>query len=231
MPTDATLTKGEKNLIFEMIQRRGFDPADFDWREMKSEEWSGLFIDHFTVSQLIHSATGYYFTFGGHTVTACPGKLRKIESEVHKDDWTIKSGAFDSWLTRLKAEVEAPDLWVTIGQEKVLMAAASAPNLNNSPFNHNEQALVTARLDEIKRYLLDGQQFDTEQAELIDRVFDYLRESSIRMGRKDWLNILLGGLMGLAFSLVLDPEKARGLLALAGTAFQSLWGVAQAYLQ
>ncbi len=111
------------------------------------------------------------------------------------------------------------------------MAAASSTNLNNSNFTDDEQGLIAKQLDGIKRYLLEGQQFDADQAESIDREFTYLREAATRMGRKDWLNILLGGLMGLAFSLVLEPEKARGLLALAGTTFQSLWGVAQAYLR
>jgi hypothetical protein len=55
--------------------------------------------------------------------------------------------------------------------------------------------------------------------------------SHTSVGRKDWLNILLGGLFGLAVTLALDPEKARGLLRLAGTVFQSLWGMAQGILQ
>ena len=40
-------------------------------------------------------------------------------------------------MKRLKNEEDAPDLWATIGQEKVLMAAVSSPNLNNSPFTQN----------------------------------------------------------------------------------------------
>jgi hypothetical protein len=79
-------------------------------------------------------------------------------------------------------------------------------------------------LDEIKGYLLEGQQFAAEQCASIEREFAYLRESSERLGRKDWLNNLLGGLVGLAIGLALDPEKARGLLRLAGAVFQSLWG-------
>jgi hypothetical protein len=41
----------------------------------------------------------------------------------------------------------------------------------------------------------------------------------------------LGGLFGLAVSLALDPEKATGLLRLAGAVFQSLWGAAQTLVQ
>ena len=45
------------------------------------------------------------------------------------------------------------------------------------------------------------------------------------------MNILLGGLFGLAVTLALDPENARGLLRLAGTVFQALWKVAQGMIQ
>jgi hypothetical protein len=59
----------------------------------------------------------------------------------------------------------------------------------------------------------------------------YLRESSERLGRKDWLNNLLGGLVDLAIGLALDPEKAQVLLRLAGTIFQSLWGMGHGLLE
>jgi hypothetical protein len=229
--SDALLTKQEKNAVFITLQSNGFDPADFSWQEIKSREWGGLSWQDFIVSQLVHHATGYYFTFGSQVLTTCPGNLRKVEEERHNDDGKIKLSKYEAWLQRLKHEVEAPDLWATIGQEKVLMAVAVSPTLNNSPFTPDEQTLVSAKLEEIKRYLIDVQQFDAEQAVFIEREFTYLTESSQRLGRKDWLNALLGGLLGLAFALVLDPEKARGLLALAGTAFQSLWGVAQPFLQ
>jgi hypothetical protein len=85
-------------------------------------------------------------------------------------------------------------------------------------------------LDEINGYLLEGQHFAAEQSEFVERRFAYFKESSTRMGRKDWLNLLLGGLVSLAIGLALDPEKARGLLRLAGAVFQSLWGTAQGYL-
>ena len=42
---------------------------------------------------------------------------------------------------------------------------------------------------------------------------------------------LLGGLFGLAVTLALDPEKARGLMRLAGAVFQWLWGGVQEYLE
>lgn len=127
--------------------------------------------------------------------------------------------------------MDAPDLWASVIQEKALPTAAASASVDNRPFSPDERRLITAKLDEIKVFLIAGQHFATEQAEAVEREFAYLKESSKRMGRKDWLNILLGGLFGLAVTLALDPEKARGLMRLAGAVFQSLWGAAQAYLE
>jgi hypothetical protein len=112
-----------------------------------------------------------------------------------------------------------------------LSNAVSSSNLDNRPFNADEQRLIGQKLDDIKTFILEGQAFDAEQAEKVEREFAYLHEASQRLGRKDWLTILLGGLFGLMLTLPLEPERARGLLALAGTLFQSVWDVTQRLVQ
>jgi hypothetical protein len=123
------------------------------------------------------------------------------------------------------------DLWVTVAEENVLSATASSASLDNSPFTAAEQLLIATRLNEIKTYLLEGQQFAAEQAKFIERRFEYFMESSTRMGRKDWLNVLFPGLFTVIVGVALAPDAARLLLRLAATAFQSLWGMAQGLLQ
>jgi hypothetical protein len=121
-------------------------------------------------------------------------------------------------------------MWGSLVQETLLpRASSSAPD--NHPFTPSEQTFIAAKLDEIKAFLMEGAQFNSAHAEYIHQEFEYLKESSRRFGRKDWLRVLLGVLVGQAINLALDPTKAKGLLRLAGAAFQSLWGAAQAYLQ
>jgi hypothetical protein len=158
-----------------------------------------------------------------------PGFTERVEGIDHRDDWGRRAELTSRWLEELRREVEAPDLWATIGQEKVLPTAALSARLDNRPFAPDEQLVIDAKLDQIKAFLLNGQQFATAQAESVEQEFAYLKESSKRMGRKDWLNILLGGLFGLAVTLALDPEKARSVMRLAGTMLQILGG--QVYLE
>jgi hypothetical protein len=222
---DVTLTKTEKNAVFNWLEAAKFDPADFEWSETQHEEATHRGSFSFKASTITHRHSGYWFGFGGIYCSFVPGLRMRNEVEEHLNDWSTKAASFHLWLHRLRQEVDAPDLWATIGQEKVLSTAASSANLDNRPFAAAEQTLIAAKLDEIKAYLLQGQQFAAEEAETVEQEFTYLRESSERLGKKDWLNNLLGGLVGLAIGLALDPEKARGLLRLAGALFQSLWGM------
>ena len=81
----------------------------------------------------------------------------------HHDNWSEKRDAAKLWLRELGKEVDAPDLWATIGQEYALSTAVSA-TLDNEPFTAAEQYLIATKLDEIKGHILEGQQFAADQA-------------------------------------------------------------------
>jgi hypothetical protein len=48
--------------------------------------------------------------------------------------------------------------------------------------------MIGTKLDEIKGYILEGQEFNAQQSEMIEREIECLKTSSERLGRKDWLN-------------------------------------------
>jgi hypothetical protein len=223
---DVRLTKFQRNDVFKAVNESGLSPQMFEWDEAEHLE----IVNVYQGSVLRHIATGFWFYFGYGWVRYTPAKVRVAEMQAEPlKPWKDKLRELLDWLHRVRDEITTPDLWATIGQEKALSTAASSA-IDNRPFNAAEQSLIATKLDDIKAYLLEGQEFAAEQAGAVDREFAYLKESSKRLGRKDWLNILLGGLFGLAVTLALEPEKARGLLRLAGTVFQSLWGMAQGLL-
>jgi hypothetical protein len=228
MPTDATLTKIQKNRILKLVNEYGPSPSEFHWSEMQQGHPA---TGYYSVSVLTHRSTGNSCIFGAHDITISPGWKQKVQDFEHGDNFEKIEDLCGKWLVLVKAEAETPDLWASVGQEKVISTAASSTDLDNLPFTGGEQALIAAKLDEIKGYLLESQHFAADQAETVERQFEYLRESSQRLGRKDWLNALIGAFMGQAINLALSPEVAKGLLVLAATSFQSLWDVAQRYLQ
>jgi hypothetical protein len=96
--------------------------------------------------------------------------------------------------------------------------------LDNRAFTPNEKTVIAERLDEIKKYILEGQQAQSDHVVFVDQEFSYLRNASDRLGRKDWLNVALSVLVNVAVGLALNPEKARGVLRSAGTLLQWIWG-------
>ena len=228
---DVRLKRIQKNEVLTLVQHVGLNPVEFDWLEEDSTEYMDGEPFGFRISRLEHRPTQYYCRFGGLRVEISPGPDDMVEYQEHRNDWVVKRDSAHLWLEELRKEVDAPDLWATIGQEKALSTAASSASLDNRPFTAAEQNLIATKLNEIKASVLEGQQFDKEQAETIEREFAYLKQSSGRLGRKDWLNVLYGGLITVIVGVALAPDAARSLLRLAATAFQSLWGMAQGILQ
>lgn len=70
-----------------------------------------------------------------------------------------------------------------------------------------------------------------DHAKFVEQQFRYLEESSKRLGSKDWVNILFSTLISLALNLALPPERANGLLHLAGTLLHRLWDGMQGLIQ
>jgi hypothetical protein len=235
VPIDATLTKTQKNALLPLLTKHGFDPSDFAWDQFITEEsdtFAGIISTHstrFIASQLLHLSTGYHFAFGGYTTICSPGETRKIAIDGHKENWQTKVAQFDTWLRSVRREVDAPDLWAAVGQERALSNAGSS-GIDNTPFTPSEQRHIAEQLSELKQHVFVGQQFQAKQAEFIEVQFSYLKEASERMGRKDWLNVALGGLVSLIVGLALDPDKAKALLGMAGTLFQWVWSGAAALL-
>jgi hypothetical protein len=67
----------------------------------------------------------------------------KMDVEQHMNNWTLKAQFFHAWLERLQQELDAPDLWASIGQEKVLSIVASSPSIGNRPFSLEEQRMIS----------------------------------------------------------------------------------------
>jgi len=231
MSINARLLKKQKRELFEVANSFGFNLSEFVWTDddMSVNYGPGMAHNvHYIVSKIVHKPSGFYCKFAPDMLELSPGDSLPVQTT--NAGIAERLTLFRSWLQNLKIEVEEPDLWATIGQEKALSTAASFANVDNLPFTAADQNLIAAKLDEIKAYLLEGQQFAAEQAQFIEQEFAYLKDASKKFGRKDWLRVLLSVLIGQAINLALDPVKAKAVLGLAGTAMQWIWGSTQGYL-
>jgi len=114
MPTDATLTKIQKNRILRLVDEYGPPPAEFFWsEELQGHPASG----YYRVSVLWHRPTEYSCIFGAHDITISPGWEKKVQYFRHESNFERMENLCGKWLILVKLETEAPDLWAALRLE------------------------------------------------------------------------------------------------------------------
>lgn len=224
--TDARLKQTERLDVFHLVTNAGFDSADFKWEEKRDHESFRSNMgggDEVAVSVLRHTPTDYYMRFGAFANEFSPGTSTRIDHDKHEGTWKTRIRSCTTWLKELRKEVEAPDLWASVGQERALANAAASEGVDNNPFTPVERQIISASLNEIKTTLLSMQQFDSRQSAIIDNQFKYLDEAGQRMGRKDWLMLSFGTIVTVIVALSLTQEQGNGILRQAGTLLHQLW--------
>ena len=209
---ESLILKSQARDIFELIKSIQLTPEDFKWETVSSN------IGLLKVSRLVHINTNYYFQFDfvktQHHYVCSPGNSTQVESAT-AGNWDNHIAAFKRWLQYLKREIEAPDLWSAIANEKVL-SEVSYDNDDNATFSMEEKLRVAHSLNEIKQYLISIQSFSPEQKQYLDARFGYLINASERLGRKDWILLAVGTLTNIIIGLSLMPDIAREFLRIAG---------------
>ena len=217
------LLPSQKNVLFNAIRNTGLDPGDFYWEEQPSSHYKDT-----KVSILVHRTSGYFFLFDNHWRTAeqfigkfSPGADITVESYASP---CFPFSQMLEWIGNVKQQIEEPNLWATISDERSLLEAGSTANSENLPFSKEEQIKVGQALDEIKKYLLMIQQLNLDQQKKVQRQLDYLRDASERLGRKDWLNILISTILSTAVTIGLTPDSTRDWFRFAGQIVRQLLG-------
>lgn len=212
-----TLLPSQKDEIFRLILEHEFEPSDFAWDECDGRYSKAI------VSRITHKPTNYYFTFdvskGRNRVSEfSPGEETHVEIE-DAPSWAVQADLFTHWLDYLKREIEAPDYWSSISQEARVLEAATSTDTVNTPFTAQEKVYIISGLSEIRQFLLSSHKLDPE---LIEARLNYLVEASERVGRKDWINLLISVLVGIVVSAALPPETTRELFRVVGIVLREI---------
>ena len=145
--------------------------------------------------------------------------MQKVTECETSATWPEQFEFVKRWLASLKRETESPDLWGAISKEARILESAASSDSSNAPFTLEEKAYILQGIDEIKQYLLTAHKLDPE---LVESRLNYLIESSERVGRKDWLNLLISVLVGIVISAALPPEATRELFRFVGTVLRQI---------
>jgi hypothetical protein len=215
------------NEAFIEIQSAGLDVNQF-----RREPWPPSI-------KITHEPTKGFFAFGdelGGTAWSVPGYPGKTSQtgrgmNTPSPGWDKKIFYFKTWLKDLKdllvavAEYRAtPDLWSSTRSEIAVFERFGAAGLENRPFTLEEQKYVAAQLQELKTFITRTGQIEESKLVQIEARLRYLAEASTRMGRKDWLGILIATIFAIVISGLFAPERANELLGFAAALFESLYG-------
>jgi hypothetical protein len=114
------------------------------------------------------------------------------------------------WLEYIRAEWEHPDPWEQANDTNF----GSAWQDNNTKFTHEEVQYLTARMDDVRRYLLGAVgSIDQNQAS-INRGVDAVIAALPHVGRHDWLMMLYGYLLTHVADWSLTREHFAAVLAI-----------------
>lgn len=207
----------QTNQLFEMITSAELTPNEFIWEQVNFA--SGV------ACKLVHISSGFYFTFyypgGSNYISAWSPAKQSISETGDAKNWDGQMSQFRNWLFYLKREIQAPDLWGAISQETEIVEA-TATDTDNTPFSKSEKEYIKSGVREIKEYLLKAHNLSEQNATLVEGRLNYLIEASARVGKKDWINLLLSVLVGIIINTALPADSARDLLRFAGQALKEV---------
>jgi hypothetical protein len=124
----------------------------------------------------------------------------------------------------MRRETEIPDLWDGLeGDNPFLQDATNQPS-DNLPFTKAELPQVRSALEEIKTYVIKTMELTETQKKIVDARFDHMEEAATRMGRKDWLSLMIGNLLGIAFTLTFKGDSTRDLFSFAALVIKRILG-------
>ncbi len=214
------LLKSQANDVLERIQNAEFDPVEFEWEEYQSN-YSGN-----TSAVLVHKSSKSYFTFDhverdGHMCEYSPAS----DSPTAKDSpgsWRSQLLNVSNWLGYVRREVDSPDLWSALEDRTLLDRSFSSEDLENTPFSEDERLEVVNKVGELGRYIQETHQLDEAGIQQLNSRIEYLIGATDRLGRKDWVMLLLSTVLGIVTSLPFDAVSARDVFTVASNLFRFL---------
>lgn len=213
------LLKSQQNDILKYIENARLNHKDFQWIMERSS-----FGPFFEVPKLINLSTNYYFKFDIQegdlfTTEYFPNEKGVIHIRSHLN-WNCQFIEFVTWIDTLKNELETPDFWeISLNASKIFELTADK-GLTNELFTIEEQDYISAKLLEIENYLIENYNLSSENLAFIKEKINYLEDRSKRLGKKDWLNIVIGISFKIAMDIGLSSQLAKDFFKLVGTAFR-----------
>jgi hypothetical protein len=214
---DRRLLRSQKNEVLDVLVALGMEPREFTWADRTEGAYN--------INRLVHSPSGFWFEFGvgnrgGHAARYSPGE-HILEATMGTGSWLAQMSEFAQWVRFMQRELAAPPLWEQLAAGEPMLDV-TALGMGDKPFDPAEIAAINQKLDETLEYL--RRELPAGSIPAVEANIERLREAVKTSGRVSWAQMTIGSLIGMVWSGIMDPEKARTALQIIGTAFQGLIG-------
>jgi hypothetical protein len=162
------------------LQAKGIDLADCELTASgRADDWTG--------AEIRHTATNSMFAFSVEP-TEYSFMLSVPDgpnSETSCKNWDDVLEQLGHWAEEVRYVAETPDFWTELQQVPEILAASQAADASNAPFTPDEQAEISARIDQAKDAVRqENPELNGEQLAAIEQGLDEVKEASTRVGRK-----------------------------------------------
>ena len=203
------LMRTQLNAALAWIQDGGFNADAF---EVGPAQWGET-----NCTRFAYSDSPYFLDVStarsSYSVRHSPGASELLTHLMSfATDFEGVERPFKAWLSYLRREVDAPDLWALVRKGTSIFAPLGNAT-DNSPFAAAEITQVVIAIDAARLYLSDAGVTGDALAQANQKL-DYLVGAAKRAGRMDWFNIALSVVMAIAIAVAFDTERARELLEL-----------------
>jgi hypothetical protein len=189
----------QKDALFKILSENGFNPKDFTWEKQDG------------IPTLVYRFDNYFCAFYisenpfSRKVVCSPGKsLIKEDYHGSLDIWQSYEQALKEWLTNLKREKNAEYLWGKINDVSVKIRQ----DINDEKFTSTEKEIIFQKFERIKLEIKNVGLKNNEYTEVKNQL-DHLLELTEKLGKRDWLGILIGSFASLFLTLTMTPENVK----------------------
>jgi hypothetical protein len=175
----------EQNQLYLAIREVGFDPSEFDVSQTE------------TIWRAEFRPTGDWFRLNESPAGLRAGWKIADDRERERSIGPFRTAleVLRFWLHEVKAEMEAPDLWAELQQQReILLTAATTEVADNAPFTPEEQSEISAQLHEIKEYMEKTYELTAKQTRALEAALDDIRTEAGHMRRRQWFTYAVGAI-------------------------------------
>jgi len=219
------LTRRQRNEIFAALDSKDVDPDDCELTQphRPGPDNSTIFAEvrHVptnSVFELSRIGETDFYWWTVHDGPHSPGKNRY-------ENWAEMLNQLEHWAEEVQYVADVPDFWVELRQVPEILAAAQAPDASNAPFTLDEWGELSTHLDQAKDAVRrENPELTADQMSAIEQALDEIKEAGKRVGRKDWVMLANGALLGLVVNDLVPPHVVQSAFNMLITGIGHLFG-------